>query len=181
MCPTCAYVKLISAMKMSKSVIKICASIITVVLLVVFYRSNRDPISPMQLEYNNWVSKLIESSLNSSLTSDLPKVSLQIPLMGTRTDKNLELPESKDKVFRLLELAKEARLFDLRHKSARSAKNTISFTVERNGQVFRSDFPISAGEESAQVALFLKLFQLYGVEHPTLAMNKEGSSGAVKK
>ena len=121
--------------------------------------SNR---SGRQLEFDSWLGQ-IEQSQNDTQVFSVP-VTLSLSSDGSSSwELRSGSAEQNEQIVRILQLAREARLFEGGSLSASTAG--IQFLVKSGEREFRAALKEDAVEQNLQARNLLKLFEIYSTNH----------------
>jgi hypothetical protein len=146
--------------------LRISYALASVLCLVVFnLLHTTEQRRTMQRSYDQWFGELEPKLYNPALTgTPLPALAVQVDAPVRKLHLTLALTPTgesplRERVLRIMQMAKEANLFSLQPRQ----NGEITFAIRSDAQNFSVSFDPKDIEGNAQAQAMLKLLQIYSV------------------
>ncbi|HMO02250.1 MAG TPA: hypothetical protein PKD37_08140 [Oligoflexia bacterium] len=148
---------------------------LSIFILSLIWQINRDPkniITPQELSFNNYIKNLEEQRKLGLELANLPSISVTIldksgkivshmvfaanSILSENTKDN---SYNLERVFRLLSLAKEARIFSEFSHPTNDKNTLINFKIRSTTNNFENTIPFFAAKDNLKLSLLIKLVE----------------------
>ncbi len=152
-----------SAIAHSRTLWRVLFALFALSSLIIFILFHRDRNSGQQFEFDSWLGQLEQSQFKGETLNTPVTLSLHLGSSAESSDMQLESGNNTKnlQIVRILQLAREAKIFDDSGTSAAKDASQVEFQVRSGDKVFRSALQEEKIQANAQARNLLKLFEIY--------------------